>query len=212
MHKALILLVASTAIISTNAMLGGDTRSRKRGEFAFASMNMEALREANGLRQVRSYAPADHKLESGTEVGDWSTVDYTDIFACARGFAYGLQFSPVKQGLCYTAISEVIESFEDSADLMSQFYNPSAWAKLLQVQQNMQTFVATISTECNFQKFIKTITTDFPTFISSMAARVGGGLIMEIPQKYAKAKRATTCDQVTQEAARVFSILFDFYV
>lgn len=45
-----------------------------------------------------------------------------------------------------------------------------------------------------------------------MVARVGGGFIMEIPTKYNKMKNARSCRALMIEFARIFSIIFDYYI
>ena len=91
MYKAIVLLAATAATVS--AFLPGDLNSRLLNNFQTNTMNMESLREKKGMRVSRSARP-DAPLKAEHEVGDWTTIDYTDIFGCASGFAYGLQYSP----------------------------------------------------------------------------------------------------------------------
>lgn len=98
MYKAIVLIVASTAALAT-ARLTSAAHERILSHFQEAQLVMEVIREDTGLRQARH-----PQLAEAPTVGDWTTIDYTDVFGCASGFAYGLQFSPVKKGVCYQAI------------------------------------------------------------------------------------------------------------
>jgi pyrroline-5-carboxylate reductase len=87
-----------------------------------------------------------------------------------------------------------------------------AWGEIARVFTNEVTFVSAIAAKCDINKLIKTVTQDPTTLISTMAARVGGGFILEIPSKYAKMKTATSCKTLMKEVGRVFSIIFDYYI
>jgi hypothetical protein len=144
--------------------------------------------------------------------GDWSDIDWTDVWGCARGFAYGLQFSPAKEGVCYQSLDESIDAASDITALLLRSYQPWVWADILNSASSYMSFVSAVNANCDFQKLISTITTDVTTLVPALIARVGGGFIAEIPSRYLKMKKATTCNDLMQEFARIFSILLDYYI
>ena len=65
---------------------------------------------------------------------------------------------------------------------------------------------------CNVQKLVNTITNSLGEGASTLAARVGGGFIYEIPDYYIKIKGANTCFDKMMYSAKLFSIFFDYYI
>jgi hypothetical protein len=45
-----------------------------------------------------------------------------------------------------------------------------------------------------------------------MAARVGGGMIIEIPNAYVTITTSQNCYDQAEAAAHIFSIVFNFYI
>ena len=103
-------------------------------------------------------------------------------FDCIRGFSYGLQYDPASYSDCYNSLSESIDSAQSFYDLFKELYNPTVWADIALSAYNYQVFLSAVIAYCDVQKLINTITVDISQGLSTMAARVGGGFINEIPK------------------------------
>jgi hypothetical protein len=89
MLKSFVLVAAF--VVSAQAYIAGPARNRIANDFEVASLEMEELRAQYGMRPLQAHNPA----YDGKIVGDWMEIDYfADSFNFAKGFAYGLQFSP----------------------------------------------------------------------------------------------------------------------
>ena len=175
MNKAYILVLALLAI-STHAYLPGveDTVNQR---FDLSVVSHRAIQKRYKLRAASA---------SSLSGGD-------DIFSCMSGFAYGLQFNTNSAGGCYTSLSEFIDSMSTITDLSLQAYDPTTWADLVQAWYNFYNYFASVNSNCNFQKLLNTITNAIGEGLSTMAARVAGGMINELPSYYLGFFRSTTC-------------------
>ena len=207
MFKAL-LLVAGLAV-SVNAYVGGATRQRIANNFEISNIQLEDVRMKYGMRQLELHDPRmDDKI-----VGDWSNVElWGHWFEAARGFAYGLQFSPQKAGQCYYAVDAALTSAETISNLMGQAYNPQVWADIFLVNNIYVQHFAAVTTYCNVQKLIKTLTTNPQTLYPAAVSRLGGGFILEIPNTYKKMKQSSTAFGVSRNFAKIFSLVCDYYI
>lgn len=209
MYKAIVLL-AVCAITSTNAYFGHKMSEKVNNRFALAHANQEQIRQEFNLG---SYRKTKKILKQDPEADPETTSDEPEnIYDCARGFAKGLQFSAAKEGACYMSLDESINAADDLTSLLLQAYNPKVWAPIMQITQNYMAYIAAIQSNCDIQKLIKTVTTDPTTLFPAMIARVGGGFIFEIPERYLKMKNAETCDDFMDQFAKLFSLLFDYYI
>ena len=183
MLKSITLIAAF--VVSAKAYIAGPARERIANDFELASIEMDDVRAKYGMRTLQSHDPSlDGKI-----VGDWSDVDvFADSFNFAKGFAYGLQFTPNKPGACYYAVEQSISSAETIRNLLLQAYLPWVWSDILRISNNYVAFFAAVNTYCNVQKLLKTLTTDPTTFFPAAVSRLGGGFILEIPTIYMKMK------------------------
>ena len=113
MLKSIVLVAAF--VVSAQAYIGGPARNRITNDFEIASIEMDEIRSQYGMRALQAHDP----VYDGKIVGDWTEVDYFgDSFNFAKGFAYGLQFSPQKPGQCYYAVEQAISSVETIKNLL----------------------------------------------------------------------------------------------
>jgi xanthine dehydrogenase molybdopterin-binding subunit B len=164
---------------------------------------------------TKAAAKEQKKLESGPMVQQCSVNDiniFEQSFECARGFAYGLQFSPMKEGVCYIAVDQAINAAETVKNLLTQFYIPSNWADIIRISNSYVSFVASINSNCNVQKLINTLTTNPTTLLPAAVSRIGGGFILEIPNTYKKMKQSSTAFGVSRNFAKIFSLVCDYYI
>jgi len=218
MQKTFVLVVA--AIAAVNAYMGGDARKRLHNDFTIASLEMQEIREKHNMSPLQysdwksEHEKSKKKLSSpNVEACAFTQINlFAEQFDCARGFAYGLQYSPMKAGACYIAVDQAINAAETLRNLLTQFYNPTIWADIVRIQNNYVTFFASINSNCNVQKLIKTLTTDPSVLFPSAVSRVGGGFIMEIPDIYLKMKTSCQCYEAAQHAGNLFSLFFDYYI
>jgi hypothetical protein len=109
MQKSLVL-IATIAVAGTQAYLTSDARQRLHNDFTLHSLEIEDVRAKHGMRPLQYHSWREEKaekLESGHQVQQCSFTQidiFSESFECARGFAYGLQFSPLKEGACYIAV------------------------------------------------------------------------------------------------------------
>ncbi len=206
MYKSIILI--ATIALSTKAYIVGPAHDAINNNFAIASMELKAVAEKEGLR-VASFSHKKHP-EGKVQAGGFNIFEQR--YECAQGFAYGLQFSPLKQGACYISVSEGILAAQVLDSLVSQFYNPTKWADVMRVSNSYVSIFAAINNNCNVQKLIKTLTTDPATLAAAGAGRIGGGFIFEIPQLYLKMKRSGDCYDMAKHAGQMFSLFLDYYI
>jgi hypothetical protein len=203
-----IVLVAAFAI-SAQAYIMGPARERIANDFEIASIEMDDVRAKYGMRTLQAHNPA----LDGLIVGDWTEVDIlADSFNFFKGFAYGLQFTPNKAGQCYYAVEQSISSAETIKNLLLQAYLPWVWSDIMRIANNYVAFFAAVNTYCNVQKLIKTVTTDPGTFFPAAVSRLGGGFILEIPAIYMKMKSSGSAFEIARNAAKLFSLLLDYYI
>ena len=86
------------------------------------------------------------------------------------------------------------------------------WADTILTAYDYQQFISAVSADCDIQKFINTITTDLTEGLSTMAARVGGGFINTIPKELGEAASADNCYDKSVHYAKIFSIVFNYYI
>jgi hypothetical protein len=104
MNKSCVILLALLAV-STYAYLPVRT-PRLDMEFDDALLRHDAIVERHSLpvRKISVHA---------------AQIDYfNEIFSCAQGVAYGLQYSPQKKGKCYLALSASIASVDAGVELL----------------------------------------------------------------------------------------------
>jgi len=56
------------------------------------------------------------------------------------------------------------------------------------------------------------VTTDASTFVPAAVSRIGGGFIVEIPNIYLRMKNSGSAFEVARNAAKIFSLLLDYYI
>jgi hypothetical protein len=207
MLKSIVLVAAF--VVSAQAYIGGPARARIANDFEIASLEMEEIRAQYGMRPLQAHDPS----YDGKIVGDWTDIDYfSDSFNFVKGFAYGLQFYAQKPSQCYYAVEQAISSAETIKNLLLQAYLPSVWPDIMRISNNYVSFFAAVNTYCNTQKLIKTLTTDPTVFFPAAVSRLGGGFIMEIPELYMKMKQSGSAFEVARNAAKLFSLVFDYYI
>ena len=82
----------------------------------------------------------------------------------------------------------------------------------MRISNNYVSFFAAVNTYCNVQKLIKTVTTGPSTFVPAAVSRLGGGFIMEIPDIYMKMKVSGSAFELARNGAKLFSLVFDYYI
>lgn len=191
--------------VAVNAIASESVQERINHQMVKALMSSDKIRAEQGLRVARSGRPmAEAFLNFQFELDD--------IWDCARGFAYGLQFNPNVEGTCYQSIDSSLVALDSIQDLLLKSYLPQSWAPIMSQFNNLQTFAAGVISNCDFQKLLSTITTPPSQSIPAMVARVGGGFIYEIPNIYVQLKKADTCFDFTRRLAGLFSLVFDYYI
>lgn len=207
MHKVLAL-VATICVATVSA----STHETINNRFTLAMMNQQAIRERYGLRSLAIQNPEHPALKQEDPNAEPTTPSAFDVWDCARGFAKGLQFSSTREGSCYISIDETINAADDITTLILKFYNPTVWADLMTIQANTIQYIAAVQTNCDFQKLLNTLTTSPSTLIPQIIARVGGGFVAEIPDLYYRMKTAPTCGALFLNGAKIFSMVFDYYI
>jgi hypothetical protein len=100
MQKSLVLL-ATIAVAGTQAYMTSDARMRLANDFTVHSIDLDEVRAKHGMRPLEYHHLSNKKalMSSAHQVEQCSSssIDVlSEGFECARGFAYGLQFSPMK--------------------------------------------------------------------------------------------------------------------
>ena len=98
MQKSLVL-IATIAVAGTQAYMTSDARQRLANDFTVHSLDLDEVRAKHGMRPLEYHHASNKKaLMSSHEVEQCTgSIDIlNEGFECARGFAYGLQFSPMK--------------------------------------------------------------------------------------------------------------------
>jgi hypothetical protein len=100
MQKSLVLL-ATIAVAGTQAYLTSDARMRLANDFTVHSIDLDEVRAKHGMRPLEYHHASNKKaLMSSAHQVEQCSMSSIDVlsegFECARGFAYGLQFSPMK--------------------------------------------------------------------------------------------------------------------
>ncbi len=202
MYKALVL-VATVCVALTNASHHRAVVEKVNNRFALAMANQQAIREKHNLRT--SQRPLLTQDEENVD-GD------VDLWDCARGFAKGLQFSSSKEGACYISLDESINAADDLTSLIKRAYDPTVWADIMSIQGNYVQYLAAVNSNCDIQKLLNTLTTSASTLVPQLIARIGGGFVAEIPDRYYKMKTADTCYNLFFNGAKIFSLVFDYYI
>lgn len=73
-------------------------------------------------------------------------------------------------------------------------------------------FFAAVNANCDLQKLINNITNSLGENASTTAARIGGGFIKEIPDAYDGILLSNNCFDKGFNGAKIFSIVFNFYI
>ena len=187
-------------------------------QMLFAIANNEKIREkyniptpASRFEQVShahvyqgSMPPSFHNWAAG--------VSCPDKYDILRGFAYGLQYSPATQGACYISMDEAINDIQDITTLLKEFYNPTVWADLANVANNYMVIGSALMNNCNVYQFLNQFTGGFSSVSTTMISRLMGGAINEIPSELNAIEKSKTCYQAATHAAKIFSLVFNYYI
>ena len=130
------------------------------------------------------------------------------------GFAYGLQYDSKKPGQCYDSLESTIEEIEGILEILAQIYNPSNWAQLAIGFQNWILLGTSVYSYCDMQKFFNTVTAIFTAEGgSTLAARLAGGFIFELPIYIAQFTDATQSDFMKFNAlGKIFQLTFNYSI
>ena len=156
-------------------------------EFELASRRSYERRLSLGL--LKASSTASPVTNSG------NNVDTTQMGAAgwALGFSYGLQNNPQAPGKCYSALQVMITDLSALSSILSTIYLPSNWANLALDARDLTAMTAAIYAHCDVQKLFNTLTSLVSTEgLSTLASRVGGGLIFELPAQWNKFQAATS--------------------
>lgn len=199
------LTIVATLAVGASAYMPTEIRDHLNARSIMASISNDQIRESLGLDAAPKKLKAQN-LQQGY------TFDLDDLSDCARGFAYGLQFSTSKPGPCYNAVDAALDATDTIMDLLEEFYLPKNWAALSQTGKNYVDQYASINANCDVQKLLKTLTTDVSTLIPAAVARVGGAFIYEIPNIWNQMNKAKTCFDFSKGIGKIFAISFDYYI
>lgn len=98
MQKSLVL-IATIAVAGTQAYMTVDGRQRLANDFTLHSLELDEVRAKHGMRPLEYHHASNKKAlmsPHAVEQCDSKIDILNEGFECARGFAYGLQFSPMK--------------------------------------------------------------------------------------------------------------------
>jgi hypothetical protein len=80
------------------------------------------------------------------------------------------------------------------------------------VQANTINYIASIQSNCEFSTLLNTLTTSASTLIPQLIARLGGGMVSELPTYYYEFKTAQDCHDMFFYSGKMFSLIFNYYV
>lgn len=205
------------AVCAVSTAFAGYHNQKVNNNMALALANEGKINARQGLTHHLQAKPEHITLEQATTapptIASWlAGIQCTDKYDILRGFAYGLQYSAATQGLCYTSIDAAINSMESIQQLLAQFYNPTVWADIINLANNYVTYLSGISNNCNIYKLLNQFTTPPTTFVPQILARLGGGAINEIPSELTLIEKAKTCYIASEHAAKIFSLVLDYYI
>ena len=214
MHKTL----AIATLFAVNA-LAGRVSEHVNTQMLFAVANNEKIREKYGIPTPTSrFETVSHAhVKAGPTppptFAEWaSTVGCDDKFDILRGFAYGLQYSPATQGACYVSMDEAINSVDDITTLLKQFYNPTVWADVANIFNNYMVVGSAVMHNCNVYQFLNQFTEGITAVGTAMFSRLMGGAINEIPNELKAITKSQTCYGAANHAAKIFSLVFNYYI
>lgn len=97
-------------------------------------------------------------------------------------------------------------------DLLAQIYIPSKWADMMMGVQDWVKMSTAVYANCDIQKFFNTMTAVITGEGSStMAARLAGGFIMELPGYIGTMTDATVSDFIRFNAAgKTVQLVFNY--
>ena len=213
MQKTLTLV----AMVATS-VLANRVKDHVNTQMAFAMARQDQIREKYNIQAPSSrweYVSHNH-LEQGPTPPSFSAwvegVACDDKYDILRGFAYGLQYSPATQGSCYISMDEAINDIADITMLLHEIYNPTVWADLMNIANNYMVIGSALMNNCQVYQFLNQFTGGITTVAPQIMSRLAGGAINEIPAEVKAIQKAKTCYNASVHAAKIFSLVFNYYI
>ena len=128
------------------------------------------------------------------------------------GFLYGMQFDKKRPTECYSAVETQSSGFLTLGSLLENLVDPANWASIALTGNILTTIYSTVLSKCKIYQFSVTITKQLSEGVSGLAARVGGGLISEIPEAFVNYSNAETDFQRGAALGSVFALTVDYYL
>ena len=128
------------------------------------------------------------------------------------GFLYGMQFDKKRPTECYSAVETQSSGFLTLGSLLEDLVNPASWAGIALTGNILTTIYSTVLNKCKVYQFAVTITKQITEGVSGLAARVGGGLISEIPDAFVSYSNARTDFERGTPLGIVFSLALDYHL
>ncbi len=138
----------------------------------------------NSLRKAESvFVDSDLNI-------DTSTLDsFSDLIT---GFVDGFLADPNTDSECSTAITAVLEESKAIVELLKKVYIPENIASLLGASDKYMVFLAGVNLNCKFDGVITQFTTEWKQNLSTMAARIVGGMAFQYPKYFKEFKNAVS--------------------
>lgn len=134
------------------------------------------------------------------------------FFALLQGSAYGLQYKPMQNNLCYNALSSSISNTELIKDYLKKIYIPSYSADIMLTLKDNFDMLAAIGDNCRFDILINTLTQSIGEGASTTLARIGGAMIYEIPGTWNKLRKASDSFEKGNEFGKLVQITFNWSI
>ena len=123
MFKAIVLSIAAVATVSAMEFTPDE----------IAAVHANVMEADYNMQHISRVLGVNYHLDSAERLGQGSVdkttcgfnnINWEDISGFAHGFAFGLQFSSVKKGLCYMSTDSLLSSFDSITGLALEAYNP----------------------------------------------------------------------------------------
>ncbi len=121
-----------------------------------------------------------------------------------------MQFDKKRPTECYNSVETQTSGFLTLGTLVSQLYDPTNWASIALTGNILTTIYSTVLSKCKIYIFAVTITKQLSEGVSGLAARVGGGMISQIPDAFVSYSNSKTDFGRAAALGSVFALIFDY--
>lgn len=109
-------------------------------------------------------------------------------------------------------MDEAINDIADITMLLTQFYNPTVWADIMNIANSYMVIGSALMNNCQVYQFLNQFTGGITTVAPQIFSRLAGGAINEIPAELKAIQKARTCYGASVHAAKIFSLVFNYYI